>query len=64
MKCLARFCLSLAFALTPLVAFAQESGLGSVTPFVNADTVAIVRVDLRKIDLPAAVKTLQAVVAP
>ena len=44
--------------LTPLWAFAQDGGLGAVAPFVNADTVAIVRVDLKKADIPAAVKSL------
>src|SRR5687768_12015919 len=62
MKCLTPFCLALALALTPLLALAQDSGLGAVAPFVNADTVAVVRVDLKKIDLPAAVKSITAAV--
>ena len=48
----------LATLFTPLLALAQDSGLGDVAPFVNADTVAVVRVDLKKIDLPAAVKSI------
>ncbi|MBC7852534.1 MAG: DUF1559 domain-containing protein [Pirellulaceae bacterium] len=48
----------LAILLTPLLALAQDSGLGAVAPFVNADTVAVVRVNLTKIDLPAAVKSI------
>ncbi len=58
MKRLALHSLLLAIALTPLWAFAQDDGLGAVAPFVNADTVAIVRVDLKKADIPAAVKSL------
>ncbi|MGI8982371.1 MAG: DUF1559 domain-containing protein [Pirellulaceae bacterium] len=64
MKCLPRFCLSLslslslAFALAPLLSFAQDGGLGSVAPFVNADTVAIVRVDLNRVDIPATIKSV------
>jgi Protein of unknown function (DUF1559) len=43
---------------TPLIVISQESGLGTVAPFVNDDTVAVVRVDLKKIDIPAAVKSV------
>src|SRR6185503_12198228 len=58
MKRLALHSPLLAIALAPLWAFAQDGGLGAVAPFVNADTVAIVRVDLKKADIPAAVKSL------
>ncbi|MFN0018889.1 MAG: hypothetical protein ACKVP0_11565, partial [Pirellulaceae bacterium] len=44
--------------LTPLLAQAQDSGLGAVAPFINGDTVGLVRVDLKKLDLPAAVKSV------
>lgn len=64
MKRLMTFCFALTLIFSPLLSFAQDSGLGSVAPFVNDDTVAIVRVDLKKVDLPAAAKTLQAVVRP
>ena len=64
MKRLMPLCFVFALILSPLFSVAQESGLGGVAPFVNDDTVAIVRVDLKKVDLPAAVKTLQAVVMP
>ena len=47
MKCLARYSLSLAFALTPHLALAQDTGRGGVAPFVNGDTVAVVRLDLK-----------------
>jgi hypothetical protein len=49
-------------ALTPLWASAQDNGLGAVAPFVNADTVALVRVDLNKVDLAATVKAISAAV--
>src|SRR5258707_14541421 len=58
MQRLAPHSLLLVVALAPLWAFAQDGGLGAVAPFVNADTVAIVRVDLKKADIPAAVKSL------
>ena len=48
----------LAALLTPLLSVAQDGGLGAVAPFVNADTVGIVRVDLKKADIPSAVKSL------
>jgi hypothetical protein len=48
----------LAALRAPLAVCAQDDGLGAVAPFVNADTVAIVRVDLKKADIPAAVKSL------
>jgi hypothetical protein len=48
----------LAALLTPLLSVAQDGGLGAVAPFVNADTVGIVRVDLKKADVPSAVKSL------
>jgi len=47
-----------ALLLTPLFAASQESGLGAVAPFVNGDTVGLVRVDLKKLDLPSAVKSV------
>jgi hypothetical protein len=60
-----RHLFSIAFFATlvaPLVALAQDNGLGAVAPFVNADTVALVRVDLKKVDLPATVKAISAAV--
>ena len=48
----------LAALLTPLLSVAQDGGLGAVAPFVNADTVGMVRVDLKKADVPSAVKSL------
>ena len=61
MKLRTLYCaLFVAFAAT--VASAQETGLGAVAPFVNGETVAIVRVDLRKLDLAAAVKSTAALV--
>lgn len=48
--------------LVPLLSFAQDGGLGAAAPFVNDETIAIVRVDLKKLDLPAAVKSLTATV--
>jgi hypothetical protein len=44
--------------LMPLLALAQDGGLGAVAPFVNDDTVAVIRIDLKKLDLPAAVKAV------
>ncbi len=48
--------------LTPLLASAQDGGLGAVAPFVNDETVAVVRVDLKKIDLPTIVKSVTSTV--
>src|SRR5436190_813934 len=48
-----------AIALVPLLAFAQDGGgLGAAAPFVNDETLGIVRVDLKKLDLPAALKSI------
>lgn len=58
MKRLMPICFALALVFSPLLSSAQEGGLGSVAPFVNDDTVAIVRVDLKKADIPAAIKSL------
>jgi hypothetical protein len=51
-----------AIALVPLLAFAQDGGLGAAAPFVNDETIGIVRVDLKKLDLPAAVKAVTATI--
>ena len=41
---------------------AGGAGLGAVAPFVNGDTVAVARVDLKKLDLTGSIKTIVALV--
>lgn len=62
MKLFSLTCALVVLTLATLPALAQESGPGAPALFINDETIAIVRIDLQKLDLTAIAKAIAAAV--